>query len=45
MLHTSSSPRSYAEQTLLDKALAGYPQVFTPGRLLTMDRTSRESRG
>jgi hypothetical protein len=41
MLHTSSSPRSYAEQTLPDKALAGYPQVFTRGRLLTMDRTSR----
>jgi len=38
MLRRSSRPRSYAEQTLPDKTLADYPQVFTPGRLLTTDR-------
>ena len=33
-----SRDKGEAEQALLDKALTSYPQVFTPGRLLAMDR-------
>jgi hypothetical protein len=40
-----SRDKGEAEQALLDRALAGYPSVFTPRRLWIMDRTSRESGG
>ena len=33
-----SRDKGEAEQVLLDKALADYPHVFTPGRLWVMDR-------
>jgi hypothetical protein len=33
-----SRDKGEAEQVLLDKALDGYPQVFTPGRLWILDR-------
>jgi hypothetical protein len=33
-----SRDKGEAEQKLLDKALDGYPQVFTPGRIWVLDR-------
>jgi hypothetical protein len=40
-----SRDKGEAEQALLDKALTDYPQVFTPRRLLAMDRNFRAPRG
>ncbi len=37
--------KSHVRRTGLDKALDGYPQVFTPGRIWILDRNFRAPRG